>query len=343
MENRTLAQFPQMSPLEEGWINEFESYLNDQIGFRELSLKIYASAKLVIFNESPMEEQYLVGRNNWYYLNMATPYYRGLASLSETELENISRYLDDRETYLEEKGIEYYYFGFPEKQTIYPEFLPRQIENSSLDSRSYATIIQNHLELQNYDVEFHDLTEKLLTAKSENVIWRSDDSHWNDYGAYVLYLAIMEVLAQDFPELEYVGLEEVKFIDTELLGHISESFGIEEKISTPKYDLSKVCAVLDKNVRRYSGDTIEKRPHIVVNPCAQNDLRVIVFRDSFFLPNILLFANSFSETLFLRNHSPYATEDLEQLIQKFDPDIIIEAKVDRAFGRTDEYRNVETD
>ncbi|MFN8461674.1 MAG: hypothetical protein U0X93_07900 [Anaerolineales bacterium] len=46
-----------------------------------------------------------------------------------------------------------------------------------------------------------DLRPALLAAKSERQVYYATDTHWNDYGAYIAYSAIMNELRKTNPNL----------------------------------------------------------------------------------------------------------------------------------------------
>ncbi|MFN8387050.1 MAG: hypothetical protein U0X92_11595 [Anaerolineales bacterium] len=46
-----------------------------------------------------------------------------------------------------------------------------------------------------------DLRPALLTAKSERQVYYATDTHWNDYGAYIAYSAIMNELRKTDPKI----------------------------------------------------------------------------------------------------------------------------------------------
>jgi glycosyltransferase involved in cell wall biosynthesis len=125
-ENRVLVEFPQIfnsdGKLKWEFKKEFESWINDNIGFRDAFLKLNALISVNIFNTSP-NSTVKAGKNGWYFytpdhnLNIAN----GTFPLTDDDLLQIKEVQESIQKALAKKGIEYVILLIPSKTNIYPE------------------------------------------------------------------------------------------------------------------------------------------------------------------------------------------------------------------------------
>jgi len=86
----------------------------------------------------------------------------------------------------------------PDKQSVYPEYLPARIRRVNEQTRMGQLVAHLHA---HSNVEVLDLRSALLPAKAEELVFEQTGSHWNAYGAYQAYAAILVRLAARFPAL----------------------------------------------------------------------------------------------------------------------------------------------
>jgi alginate O-acetyltransferase complex protein AlgJ len=98
----------------------------------------------------------------------------------------------------------------PNKETIYPENLPNDLARARPQSR--LDQILDRLRRTHSAVHLLDLRPALLAAKSSGQIYFKTDTHWNDRGAYVAYVAIMEAVKDLLPNWNIVPQPRDNFI-----------------------------------------------------------------------------------------------------------------------------------
>ena len=146
----------------------------------------------------------ILGTDGWlYYIGPAGErlldrHVRGRDPFSQDELDRWRQFLVERTRRFRSLGARYVLVIAPNKESIYPEYLPPWIGPrvgptrldqlmSSLKSATDLTVI--------------DLRGAVLADKSASILYYKTDTHWNTRGAYVAYREIMRVLAREFPAL----------------------------------------------------------------------------------------------------------------------------------------------
>jgi alginate O-acetyltransferase complex protein AlgJ len=142
----------------------------------------------------------LVGPDGWlvYATDDSMDKYQNVRLLSVKELDEYQKALQEFQARVEANGAQLLLVAAPYKNTVYPEKVPSEItqigETSQLDQILDCITKQTSIRVL-------DLRPALLAAKNDTQIYYATDTHWNDLGGFVAYQAILEVLAQSYPEL----------------------------------------------------------------------------------------------------------------------------------------------
>lgn len=114
--------------------------------------------------------------------------------------------------YLESQGITLLLVAAPSKSTIYPDKIPGQIKSMPVESRLDALIAE--LEDNNLPVIL-DLRPILSTARQNQDVYYKTNTHWNGYGAFVAYAAIINTLGSSHPELKPYKAADLRLVTTD--------------------------------------------------------------------------------------------------------------------------------
>ncbi len=191
---------------------EYNSYYNDHFAGRAHLIYLNNLLKLKLFGISAVPKV-LVGQQGWLFMDKTVvrhgtvDYFRSADPFSIEELEQWKRLLEERQAWLAARGIFYLFVIAPNKNTIYPEFMPDRIRK--VHPRSRMDQLVEYLE-QHSTVSFLDLRNVLLDAKNKYPVYSRTDTHWNDYGAYIAYREIMKYVARYFKEAEPLSLSRFK-------------------------------------------------------------------------------------------------------------------------------------
>jgi hypothetical protein len=282
-EYRTLAPMPSW-PLTVRALAEFPSgfglYFNDHFGFRRPLIRVQALVKVRWLGES-VSPQVIVGKDGWLFFN--ANYEQSLSQSGSDRLftsEQLARWqqaLEVRHDWLAQRGIRYLFVIAPEKQSIYPEYLPA---GTPSHQKSRLDQLVTYLK-ENSQLEILDLRPPLLEAKRTRRVYLKTDTHWNTMGALVACQAIVRKLANDFPEMK----------------PLQESDCVTSTITFSTGDLGRMLGLSGSFVEEVE-DLQLRDPGFVVQtePNGTPPTRVSNHRDHH-LPRLLAFCDSFSGRL----------------------------------------------
>lgn len=205
-ENRDLAQIPtgnydSFAQFTNGW----EQYLVDNFGFRPYLIRGYSILKLTLLGVSPVPSV-ILGKDSWLFYHSealadgnTVNDFRGTIPLSHAELTKLQRTLETNQRVFARRNIDYLVVIVPNKNTIYPEYLPDSIRTFQPITR--LDQLMEHMG-RHSTVRILDLREALFQAKREYPVYWKTDSHWNTYGAYIGYAEIMRRLSSSASTLQ---------------------------------------------------------------------------------------------------------------------------------------------
>ncbi|MCJ7688236.1 MAG: hypothetical protein MUO60_02770 [Clostridiaceae bacterium] len=182
---------------------------------------------------------FVTNQNGWlmYTGEFSLDDFQNTDQFTGQELENIKNRLDNLCSRLSESGIKLIIVVPPNKNTIYPEYMPSEISRMNKESRldqvmsiwndsDYCTMV--------------DLRPTLFEAKKNNQVYYSTDTHWNPYGAFLAYQELAKILKEDYPAVKvrpisYFPLEPSLY-NGDLTGKDFGHFNLEEETDAIQYD-----------------------------------------------------------------------------------------------------------
>ena len=239
---------------------------------RDEVIRAYQAIRLLAGDR--VYEKSILSDNNWlvYTGDFSIADYQNSKPFTEQQLEKIYTNLDELQSYLESKGITLLIVVPPNKNTIYPEYVPDEIpvmgEISRLDQ--VLTYQQEH-----DGVELLDLRPVFLEAKKERLVYYATDSHWNQYGAFLAYREIILALNKQFSNLQPYALGDFNERTQKMVG---------DTATIAKINISEEIPVLKLK------DSVNNRT-IDLNSIT------IYINDQESLPDMIIFHDSFSEIL----------------------------------------------
>jgi alginate O-acetyltransferase complex protein AlgJ len=132
----------------------------------------------------------VVGEDGWMFfgdgVGRGLAQYRGLVTLDGAQLSALQAYFSSVREAAAQAGIPCIIAIAPDKHAIYPEFLPRHLAGR-------GTGPADQLMSDAAGLDLLDLRPVLLEAKSSSglPLYYRNDSHWNEFGAYLAYRAVM--------------------------------------------------------------------------------------------------------------------------------------------------------
>ncbi|HEX8923182.1 MAG TPA: hypothetical protein VF828_00425 [Patescibacteria group bacterium] len=327
-ENRDLAVKPTI--LTKEYPKLFTNYFNDHFGFRNQMIVADRRMRYSLFNVSP-NKKIIIGKGNWLFYAPDSNYIDSVNGqpFSKTDLEQIKNNLADIQKNFENMGVKFYFLAAPNKQSIYPEFLPDSMKKVRPDSR--LDQISNYLK-DNQEINFINPKEDLIEAKKNNQVYLKYDTHWNQMGALTAYQKLFLRLKKDFKTLEpkaiddfTINLETAPNNDLALQMGVAGNFVESEKVLKNKDQKAKI--VFENCPKQYTGCPVTVRE--VQNPKLP---KLVMFRDSFGAGLIPFVAEHFQRSYFFWGTMPYSTD----IIKKEKPDIVIMELTERELWRLNE-------
>ncbi|WEK54163.1 MAG: hypothetical protein P0Y55_16635 [Candidatus Cohnella colombiensis] len=324
-----------------GFTGQFESFINDHFAFRDRLIRWNNDIKVKWLGMSSVDKV-IIGKSGWLFYNGdgSIEDYQGLETFSDEQLQSIRDNLEERKQWLAAQGIEFYVAVAPNKNTIYPEYLPGYIRKGQNITRLDQLLAYLR---SNSDIEVIDLRPTLLEHKSDGQLYRKNDTHWNELGAFYGYEKIIAEVRQDLPGIEPLSIHDFKVNSTASSGDLSTMLMIDGEISDDYLALEPVSGREVENYTKQaepypdSPDTI-----ITMAPGLPADsYTLLMFRDSFAINMTPYLSRNFKRSVYVWNHHFDAN-----IIKEEHPDVVIHELVERfldqlLFPNPDEMRGSE--
>ena len=326
-EKRTLAQWPKWIERKsiEHYFEQISTYTQDHFGLRELLIISDKKMKWVL-NESP-SSSVIRGEDNWLFLKIRDP----LLSRQKYSTKTMMAFLEQRADYvanmherLNKKGIIYRHIVAANKMTVYPEYLPNIFKLTDINAS--LSHFKNALNNKSNKVTIYS-DEVLANYKSKNsskTLYFKNDSHWNDLGAYQVFLATIKNLHATHSDLPLL-IEDKDFTNNiEIGGDLANLIGLPKQLTS----IEPTTQFLDCAVR--SGLSQIERD-LKLSKCGKNTTRIMVIGDSFATLLYQYFAESVGELMIIDQAT--SRYRIHQLIDKYKPDVVIEEIVERNLSK----------
>lgn len=196
--NEILAQRPALTD-DEGKFNkditdDITDYIADRFAFRQQFITAYAKLQADVFGVSAADKVLLGksdGESRWlYYSNTKDDWLRRNV-ISAAQADDIARTLALMQEYAVSQGAQLVFTVAPDKNSIYPEYMP-DLGEASGDVKNIKRLVAA---LENEGVTYADLTSALheMSDKGrDQPIYYRLDSHWTALGAAAGFKTIAE-------------------------------------------------------------------------------------------------------------------------------------------------------
>lgn len=206
-ENRVLSEWPAL--IEDGSLNvnflpEAGNYFEDHFAFRN---QIVAADSLVmgkIFHQSAVDTV-LVGTDGWLYYTDSLDDYLGQNVVSDRGAYNIANNLKIVQNKMAQLGIDFAFTIAPNKNSLYDEHMPYYYRIKASDVNNRQKVIPL---LEQLSVKYIDLYTPF--EQSDEVLYRAQDSHWNEKGAVLAYNTILDDLGKEHNDFSDVQVSRTK-------------------------------------------------------------------------------------------------------------------------------------
>ena len=191
--NERLAAKPRLmraGKLNPDFLSETADYFAGHFYLRPALITANSTVQAAVFRESASEDVVL-GDGGWLFYADTLEDFQGTNPMTGRALFCAARNLALLQEFCAQQGTSFLFVCAPNKNTIYPEYMPGQYRKteqvSDLDRLEQALTQQG--------VSFCDLREAL--SGRESLTYYRTDSHWNGYGSALAHDAVMQTLGRD--------------------------------------------------------------------------------------------------------------------------------------------------
>ena len=274
-------------------------------------------------------EQVLVGRGGWLFLrqdsNDVVGQHTGSVTLNERSRQAWRRLLHARMATVERIGVTWVFLAVPDKESVYPEHLPRRMRPSA---RRPVHDFLDAAESVAAPVTY--LLDDLEAAKPTGQLFSRTDTHWNDRGAYVAYHRLCGELARRGVEVPVVDEATLRWSEHTTPGDLGGKW---------------YPAPIHGSVTR--AESTQRQGRLVYDNEVHNHGRVMIFeQDEPAGPSCVVFGESFTEQLLLflketfrRLVFVHTSMLVEEILEREAPDVVVSLPVERFLLRVPDDRD----
>ena len=330
-ENRVLAEKPELT-LEtyEDFPDEYTSWLNDHLPFRNYLITMNSAVDYFVFNSSS-NPMVIKGKGDWLFFNAddadnGNPIadYQGTNLMSDEELQKVAENCIKQRDILKSQGKDFIIFIAPNKERVYSEYMADEYGKPSPEYK--ALQIYNYLK-ENTDIKVVYPYEEIMEAKEKagvNIYYKKD-THWNHIGAYIGARALLDELGINIPGLDDEGISIAK--GDGYMGDLSKMLNLVKQLKNNDSEYA-VSGYDDHNV-----EGIENDEEITLYRASNADKRrVYIIRDSFGIYLSPVVASQFDQTYAIY-YKAYTYESLKEQ----NPDVVIYETVERKLDTLGEF------
>jgi hypothetical protein len=203
-EKRKLTAFPEWSWKKKrlkSFPKKFEEAFGERFGFRSQLVLGNSLYKVFVLGVSA-RPKVVLGDNGWLFYSPSLDEYRGLKTLKKEDLRLRVEDLKAKAKYFASRNIRCLFVVAPNKEEIYSEFLPTSIQR--VQKNLYVDQLAAALKADQDagDVNFMDLRQPILNAKSLGRLYHRTDTHWNQLGSCIAVNEIVSRLQNAMPNLQ---------------------------------------------------------------------------------------------------------------------------------------------
>jgi len=221
--------------------------------------------------------------------------------------------------WLAERGIRFLVVIAPNKETIYPEYMPARLnrlrETTRLDQ------IVSHMRARS-NLAIIDPRAALRSAKAGGTVYFRTDTHWNDAGAWLLHREIVARLHAWYPDVEARPAVPIVRVSRGWSGDLTTKLGLEGRIGEDRLLLEppRMSRAADPGPRPLD----PQRRLSAAERSIASRLRVVMFHDSFGVSLQPLLSESCSRIVFSSGPTNWRLNFDPALVEREQPAVVIQ-------------------
>jgi len=345
-ENRLPAPIPRLArrdfPGVKNYAAAAELYFNDHFGFRKRLIRWFQQWKMRLYRDQS-GHKVVSGRDGWLFTGeeQMVDHFLGLAKFTPAQLKSWRTLLEKRRDWLAARGVKYLFVVAPDKQTVYPEYLPAWLLAAAPAHRETKLDQLLRYMKERSTVEILDLRPALRAAKTEAPVYLQTDTHWNLLGGFVACREVLKTLAKQFPDLPPLRREDFIWTNPPATGgDLARILGSDapEKNNFTCQPIAGLPNLRTNENPAYKSNWGVKSVFTVENPAALAR-KVVVFRDSFGAPWQEFLSLSFQRSVFELDNREFCPA----LILSNAPDVVVNEILERYVNTMDPEKMIAKD
>jgi hypothetical protein len=346
-ENRNLAIKPELSIATiMDFPKQYEAYYNDYVPFKNDLRRLWRDFNYNFLNAT-IDTRVIIGKERYFFYNSQerkdyNPISdaQGILRYSEkdrnTTINNLVKIAQEYKT----KGIETHFLVIPNKETIYLDYLPEELNIKTTVTKMED--LMNYINEQDIKLNLYYPKEELQKARERDEIWYKYDTHYNKLGAFETAMHILPKMDKNFTyDKNSIKVNEVDIgkIRTDLarMANLVDTVehnvarvvtGYKNNVTYTKIDDKNYKDILLKYYPREQVESLLKN-YGVWNSNAQNKETLFVVGDSFSEDLKEYLIKNYKTVIVANLNYPLAVQDL---IKKYNPNVML-------FETTERYSN----
>lgn len=303
--NEVLAKSPALrerdGSLNLDFFSDGTAYFEDHFALRQEMVTANAVLTASVFQESAAQDV-ILGSGGWLYYADTLADFEGTTPMSRRQLWCAAHTLALIQEYVQGQGGDFVFTVAPNKNTLYPDFMPKRYQKS--ESPSNLELLAALLAEEN--VTYCDLLTVL--RQEEQPVYYRTDSHWTGYGSALAHDALLKTLGRD------ASLAQEAFVPADHLGDLYEMLYPAGNQTESGLSLARARTFAYEGTVRGADDMT------IRTVCQGQSGSLLMFRDSFGNTLHADLAESFANACFSRA-MPY---DLTQMEEEQADTVVIE-------------------
>jgi len=309
----------------------FESWFSDHLALRKTAISVYSHLNVAI-GVSNNPYYVVLGKNGWMFLGNVhaakIDQYRRIVDYDADWVKTDVARISALKTYLSDQNIDFLFAVPPNKENVYPEYMPAWMTIDGKDKYAEVFKAQGGADL------LFDLYPDIAAAKDEygDILYPKTDAHWTALGAYFGYASLLDKLnteyGTDYTPVSMGSYTVEHFDDYELtkaLGFAGTYNDYKTTVSFEPKSAAKAIFLTD--------DTTWQGLQYYRNDNALNEARILVLGDSFSGQLSPYFESTFSDYYFIHYINAFGNSEsgmsLDDVIEMTQPDVIILEIIER--------------
>ena len=323
-ENRFLAKAPKSWTPYEGYTEDIEDWIDDNVGGRQIAKTFYNYLIYGFMNE--FRSDAAVVMNDWYYsldeesLTLKNAQHKDV--MTNEEMMTFINRMKDINNFCKDKGIELCAVTFPYKVDIYPDNLNGYITQVRPNSEInlLKTISMNYPQI-NLSVVNNELRDAKDAGKL--VCYRSyDGGHWNQQGCFIGYQTLMAQIQKVMPHDDIKILTEDDF-NIAILERTNTVLGQNFSEEAVEYTLKNPVSVRNpewfSKIGYVANDPWHSNRYYESGDTSKPD--ILIVGDSYIWMQMFPWiAESFNKAAFSRQ---FDEDNIQRIVDRIHPDIVV--------------------